>query len=168
MRHIHLQATVAGIAPATAFAELTDFARFPGLSTEISAIDVQPGGAAGRQESEWSVEFRHGLLTWTEWERIDHVDLRVDFGQIEGDFADFHGSWQVGPHDCATSTEIVFEVTYDFGIESLADAMDSIAERLLLRVVADILDGLFDGAELSRGSDREALPVSTDASADPR
>ncbi|MET9225637.1 SRPBCC family protein [Lentzea sp. NPDC003310] len=154
MRSIELRATVPACAPADAFDRLSDFSRFPELCQEIRSITQHPGEP---RRTDWSVEFRQGLLSWTEREVFDHENLCVEFDQIDGDFADFRGTWRVAAS--GDGSEIVFEVTYDFGIESLAGAMDPIAERLLLRVVGDILDGLFDGVVLAKATDPEALSL---------
>ena len=157
MRSIELRAAVPACAPADAFERLSDFSRFPELCKEIRSITQHPAGPGEPRHTDWSVEFRQGLLSWTERETFDHEGLRVEFNQIDGDFADFRGTWQVAAS--GNGSEIVFEVTYDFGIESLAGAMDPIAERLLLRVVGDILHGLFDEVVLARSTDPEALSL---------
>lgn len=152
MRTIELRASVPACAPADAFERLSDFSRFPELCGEIRSIEQHPGEP---RRTDWSVEFRQGLLSWTEREIFDHEGLRVEFSQVDGDFADFRGTWRVTA--AGDASEIVFEVTYDFGIESLAGAMDPIAERLLLRVVGDVLHGLFDDVVLAKSTDPEAL-----------
>lgn len=68
---------------------------------------------------------------------MDTASQRIDFRQIAGDFADFHGSWRV------TAGQVLFEVTYDFGIDSMAAILDPIAERVIKRVVRSVLSGLF-------------------------
>jgi len=142
MRSTQLWAVVPGVEPDEAFGRLVDATTFPVLSEEIRSIEESRAAAAGvLRHTDWAVAFRRGVLRWTQWENIDHVRRAAVFGQVDGDFAEFGGAWRV-QHD-GDGCRVVFEVTYDFGIESLASAMDPIAERLLLRVAGDILRGVF-------------------------
>ncbi|GAB3469399.1 SRPBCC family protein [Actinophytocola sediminis] len=145
MRSIQLSAAVPGVAPVEAFDRLTDITVFSRYSGEIrSIVESQPHAPGVPRHTDWQVEFRRGLLTWTQWDDRDHGVREVRFGQVDGDFADFGGAWRVQP--AGVGSRVLFEVTYDFGIESLASAMDPIAERLLLRVAGDIMRGIFGPA----------------------
>lgn len=153
MRSTQLWAVVPWVAPDVAFGRLVDATVFPALSEEIRSIgEARPAAPGVPRHTEWAVAFRRGVLRWTQWENIDHVRRAAVFGQVDGDFAEFGGAWRVQPED--EGCRVVFEVTYDFGIESLASAMDPIAERLLLRVAGDILRGVF-GPETELRVDRD-------------
>lgn len=80
-------------------------------------------------------------MRWHETETVTPAELRIDFAQTEGDFAEFSGSWQLTP--VIGGARVVFDVSWDFGIESMAGIMDPIAERVIKRVVCDVLSGLF-------------------------
>jgi ribosome-associated toxin RatA of RatAB toxin-antitoxin module len=114
---------------------IADFARFPSLADDVRSVVPRDGGA------QWTVNFRRGLMRWHETEIVSPADLRIDFAQTEGDFAEFHGSWQLTP--VIGGARVVFDVTWDFGIESMAGLMDPIAERVIKRVVVSVLAGLF-------------------------
>lgn len=152
MRRIHLLAKVPGATPAQAFAVLTDFTRFPAVAEEVRSVEVFPGEP---RHSAWEVTFRRGRLRWREWERLDEAATSVEFGQTDGDFEHFLGAWRITaePEGCAVD----FQVDFDFGIDSLAEAMDPVAERLLRRVMKSVLSGLFGpGTQLH---DLPAIPV---------
>ncbi|MCA1654953.1 MAG: SRPBCC family protein [Pseudonocardiaceae bacterium] len=127
-----------------AFAAIADFARFPALADDVRSV------AVGNRGSEWAVNFRRGVLRWHETDTVSAADLRISFVQTTGDFADFHGSWQLTP--VIGGAHVRFEVTWDFGVDSMAGLMDPIAERVIKRVVCAVLAGLFgDVAVLAGG-----------------
>ncbi|MBP2477867.1 ribosome-associated toxin RatA of RatAB toxin-antitoxin module [Crossiella equi] len=142
MRRVRLLATVPGISPGTLFQLLTDFGRFPGVAPEIRSVLVHPPEhPGGPRHSDWEVNFRRGVLRWREWEHLDPVTASVEFGQTEGDFEHFRGTWRVTPDgsDCV----VRFQVEFDFGIASLAEAMEPVADRLLRTAMGSVLSGLF-------------------------
>lgn len=162
MRSIRLRAIVPTDDTALVYAHVTDFARYPKISPDVRFVAVtpavapgvapavttgaspgvapeaSPGAPPGRpQHSEWEVNFRRGVMRWVERDDLDPAGLRVTFTQTDGDFADFHGTWQLAP--AGAGCEVLFEVTYDFGIESLAGIMDPIAERVIKRAICAVL-----------------------------
>lgn len=116
-----------------ALAEIADFTRFPTLAPDVRSVVTGDGG------SEWTVDFRRGVLRWHETDTVS--DLCIDFRQTEGDFAEFQGAWRLRP--VIGGAHVTFEVTWDFGIDSMAGLMDPIAERVIKRVACDVLSGLF-------------------------
>ncbi|WHT17445.1 SRPBCC family protein [Crossiella sp. CA-258035] len=141
MRRIHLLAEVPGASPAQAFTLLTDFTRFPAIAEEVRSVEVFPGEP---RHSAWEVAFRRGRLRWREWEHLDPATTSVEFGQVDGDFEHFRGAWRITGAE--TGCTVDFQVDFDFGIDSLAEAMDPVAERLLRRVMGSVLSGLFGAA----------------------
>jgi hypothetical protein len=155
------------------FQRVSDFQLFPMLAEDVRAVRVHPApatdlprdcvysgegharheacGRAGTTLSEWEVSFRRGVLRWTEWETVDPDRLRIEFDQAAGDFADFRGHWQLTP--VRGGCEVRFEVSYDFGIDSLAGIMDPIAERVIKRVICSVLSGLFGEITVVRGGE---------------
>jgi len=128
-----------------AFAEIADFGRFPALADDVREVTVDESG------SDWVVNFRRGLMRWHEEETVDAAALRIEFDQTEGDFAEFHGSWQLTP--VLGGAVVMFDITYDFGIESMAGLMDPIAERVIKRVVCSVLSGLFGDVTVTEGGE---------------
>lgn len=138
MRSIYLRADVPTGDADSVFKHITDFTRYPAMSPDVRSVATRPAPAAGQpQHSDWEVNFRRGIMRWTEREDIDHERLHVEFSQIDGDFDDFHGSWQLTP--TASGCGVELRVTYDFGIESLAGIMDPLAERVIKRAICAVL-----------------------------
>ncbi|HEV2779912.1 MAG TPA: SRPBCC family protein [Actinophytocola sp.] len=131
----------------SALALIADFARFPALAGDVRSVAVH----SAPRTSDWVVSFRRGVLRWTESETIDAARLRIHFDQIDGDFAEFHGFWELTP--VPGGTEVRFEVTYDFGFDSLAGLLDPIAERVITRVICSVLAGLFDDITVVEGGE---------------
>jgi ribosome-associated toxin RatA of RatAB toxin-antitoxin module len=135
--------------PVAAFAAIADFERYPSLADDVREVRTDPSRMP--RESHWVMNFRRGIMRWTELEVLDHERLRIHFDQTDGDFEDFHGSWQVVP--TAHGAEVLFEVSYDFGIESLVGIMDPIAERVIKRAVCTVLTGLFVDIQVLEGAE---------------
>lgn len=152
MRTICLRAET-DLDPVTVFIAVADFDRYPSLAADVREVRTTPAANPdGPKETYWEVYFRRGIMRWTETDVIDLDRLRIDFEQLDGDFEDFHGSWQISPVR-AGGAEILFEITYDFGIESLAGLMDPIAERVIKRACCEILGGLFGDVRVLEGAE---------------
>lgn len=152
MRTIRLRAEV-DADPAGVFLAVTDFGRWPALAADVRDVAVvRAAGPGTPRETCWEVNFRRGVLRWREEEVVDLVRLRVEFDRTDGDFQDFRGSWQVSPAQ-GGAAEVTFEVTYDFGIESLAGLMDPIAERVVKRAICEVLTALFADVTVLEGAE---------------
>ena len=134
------------------FQRVADFGLFPSLASDVRSVEVHPAPSPDLpRDSDWEVNFRRGVMRWNEWESVDVERLRIEFDQTGGDFEAFHGFWQLSPR--IGGCEVLFEVTYDFGIESLAGIMDPIAERVVKRVIHAVLTELFDDVEVLEGGE---------------
>jgi ribosome-associated toxin RatA of RatAB toxin-antitoxin module len=150
VRTVRLKVRVSTEDTNAAFGAIADFTRFPALAADVRSVETRAAPAVTRH-SDWEVNFRRGAMRWTEWETVDPAALRIEFGQTDGDFADFTGSWQLTP--VRGGAEVLFTVTYDFGIESLAGLMDPIAERVVKRVICSVLAGLFGDIAVLEGGE---------------
>lgn len=152
MRTIRLRAQ-ADQEPAIVFVAVADFGRYPALAADVREVHTTPPARPGTpQHTDWKVNFRRGIMRWSERELVDTGQLRIEFEQIDGDFEDFRGNWQLSPLR-AGGTEIAFEVSYDFGIESLAGLMDPIAERVIKRVVYEVLTRSLGNVRVTEGAE---------------
>jgi ribosome-associated toxin RatA of RatAB toxin-antitoxin module len=145
MRNVALTVHIPARDPRTALARIAEFERFPSLAADVRQVEVDEHG------SSWAVSFRRGLLRWTERDTVDSTRLRIEFEQLDGDFAAFSGSWQLVPS--VGGCVVRFAASWDFGIESLAGLMDPIAERVIKRVVRDVLAGLFGSTAVLGGGE---------------
>jgi ribosome-associated toxin RatA of RatAB toxin-antitoxin module len=146
MRSIELRAVVPTDDAQLVFRKVTDFAHYPSVSADVRQVRTHSGYP---QHTDWEVNFRRGIMRWTEREKLAADQLHVAFEQVDGDFADFRGSWQLQP--VPAGCEVVFEVTYDFGIESLAGIMDPLAERVIKRAVCAVLADIAGTVEVTAG-----------------
>lgn len=138
-----------GVAPDEAFRRLADYESYPQQTPSVRSVEI--GHRGGDLTSTWRVDFRGGLLCWTERDTVDHDQLRLDFEQIDGDLERFAGGWQVRPEagpDDATGSLMIFEAELDLGIPSLAPLVDPIAESALRANMTAVLTGLFDDVVL--------------------
>jgi ribosome-associated toxin RatA of RatAB toxin-antitoxin module len=112
--------------------------RYPDVSSSILSIDVDADTTPPC--STWHVQFREGVLVWTERDLVDESALELRFEQVEGDFEQLAGRWHVveRPQGC----EIVLETTFDFGMPSLRHLIDPLAERALYDNGVELLRGL--------------------------
>lgn len=125
---------------AKVFDRLRDFAAYPEYTDAIREVRVTEVDE-NTIDSQWSANFRNGVLCWSERDRIDPVDLTIGFTQTDGDFEQFDGGWYVQQDGAATT--IRFTAVFDLGIPSLASLIDPIAARTLLDTIGLIARGLF-------------------------
>lgn len=140
MRFVTIDATVPDRAAAEVFSTLADYARYPEFTPVVRDVKVWTDESADLISS-WEVNFRNGILRWTERDVLDVAAMRIDFTQTEGDIAEFAGSWLCRAD--GDSTAVRFEALVDLGIASLADVLDPIAARTLAETISAILIGLF-------------------------
>lgn len=125
------------------FARLRDFAAYPDFTDAIREVHVTEVDDR-TIDSEWSANFRNGVLCWSERDRIDPARLSIEFTQLDGDFERFEGGWYVGQD--GTGTTARFTAVFDLGIPSLASLIDPIAARTLLDTMGLIARGLLGPA----------------------
>lgn len=142
MRHVTLEARLHDVDARDAYTALCDFDRYVVLTDAVREVRVH-GMRDGLLHSDWEVNFRNGILRWSEVDRFDDDAMRIEFTQIDGDFDHFSGSWHVLDGDVIV---VRFEGHFDMGIPSLAQIIDPIAERTLAENIAQIIEGLFGDA----------------------
>ncbi|MFE9632386.1 type II toxin-antitoxin system RatA family toxin [Streptomyces sp. NPDC006463] len=146
MRSVRLDFHAPGIAAPEAYARIRDFARYPELVDTVRKVIVHPSLDDGSVRSDWEVDFRNGVLAWTEEDVFDDSALRISFRQLHGDFETFDGAWTVEAAD--GGTDVAFTAGFDFGLPTLANIVDPVAERVLRETIAHILRALLgDGRD---------------------
>jgi ribosome-associated toxin RatA of RatAB toxin-antitoxin module len=155
MRHVEIHAFLLGVDANTVFDTLADFAHYPRLVDVVRSVELHRADA-NRTTSDWVVEFRNGLLRWTEQDWFRRDELRLDFNQLEGDFEEFFGGWVLTPEPDGTHAAMIAD--FDFGVPSLASIIEPVAERVLTDVTHLILRGLFgDDVELDAAVPAKAV-----------
>lgn len=140
MPDVSVTAAVPGADADRVFVAVADFAAYPRFTGTVREVVITAVGE-GVFDSAWEVNFRNGVLAWTERDTVDVVGRRIVFAQTDGDFAEFTGTWQVNPTD--DGARVHFTVSFDLGMPSLAPMIDPIAERTLVDNIRAILTGLF-------------------------
>jgi ribosome-associated toxin RatA of RatAB toxin-antitoxin module len=131
MPDVVIQVRAASVQPDAAYARISDFARYPELTENVLAVDLEPPQADGSVISSWLVRFRKGQLRWTERDVLDAAARRIEFAQLSGDFASMTGFWQIDPMPDGDGALVRFEAQFDLGIPSLAEILDPVAESTL-------------------------------------
>lgn len=139
MRHVRLEALVPQADAGTVFERIRDFPRYADYTDAVREVRIDRADG-GQVSSTWSVNFRNGVLCWSERDYVDADRLHIDFEQIDGDFDRFDGSWLVG--QTGDKVTVVFVAEFDLGMPSLAAIIDPIAERALRENMEAILRGL--------------------------
>jgi ribosome-associated toxin RatA of RatAB toxin-antitoxin module len=139
MPTVTLDAVVPDADPDDVFARLCAFEQYADHTDFVRDVRVTTG-SDGTLYSEWSVNFRAGVLCWRERDQIDAAARRIMFEQLDGDFHEFGGSWQVAA--VGTDATVRFAATFDLGMPSVAAIIDPIAERALRDVMTAVIRGL--------------------------
>lgn len=140
MRHVEIRSFIRGLEPDFVFDTLSDFRTYASLVDVVRSLTVEPQ-ADGTAICTWEVEFRNGLLRWSERDWFFREEMRLDFQQIEGDFDEFYGGWRLQPTPEGVHVALIAD--FDFGVPSLASIVEPVAERVLSDVTQQILKGLF-------------------------
>lgn len=147
MRRVEFRALVNETDPGSVFDILADYARYAELVDEVHSVQLERH-ADGTATSHWEVAFRGGILQWTEENWFQRDRLQMGFQQVEGDFAEFSGSWLINSGAEGVTAHLTIE--FDFGIPTLAKMVEPVAERVLIDMTRQILLGLFgDGVRFS-------------------
>jgi ribosome-associated toxin RatA of RatAB toxin-antitoxin module len=139
MRHVEIETLVPAGDADQVFARISDFARYADYTDAVREIEVT-ATSPGVIESRWSVNFRNGVLAWSERDRIDQRARTIAFEQLDGDFEHFAGTWAVST--AGSDVAVAFTAEFDLGMPSLAPIIDPIAERTLRENMMAILRGL--------------------------
>src|SRR5215475_8736427 len=145
MRQVSITAAVPRADADAVFARIADFARYPDHTEAVREVVITDRDGTVLT-SAWAVNFRNGVLRWTERDRLDQCNRVIEFTQLDGDFARFDGRWRVVQKPEAV--EVEFTAVFDLGMASLAAILDPIAEQALRENIELILRGLL-GEQLS-------------------
>lgn len=144
MRHVEVLARVSELQPAEVYGIISDFARYPEHSHAVRSV-VAMAEEDGRATSAWEVNFREGILRWTEEDVFNADERTIVFRQIEGDVEHFAGTWSV--RQDPEGSLICFECEFDMGVPGLNDILEPIAEQALRDNARSILKGLIPSIE---------------------
>ncbi len=114
-----VESTIVVDAPARVVYELAkDQERFPEFMPDVELVTVLERHGE-RIVSRWRTLVEDAPIEWIEEDFFDDDTLRVTYRLLEGDLDTFEGTWTFD--DTPTGTHVRLEVTYDFGVPTLAE-----------------------------------------------
>lgn len=156
MRSVSLHIPLPMVTPDHAYRVLGDFRRYPELTPAVNSVIVEPDPSGGCT-SHWEVNFRRGVLRWSERDQFDPLARVLSYEQIDGDFLLFNGEWRV-ESDGGDGSIVTFSANFDLGIPSLAPILEPVAESALKENISLIVGGLFSTVPSQVSNQRELEP----------
>ncbi|MFI1293614.1 type II toxin-antitoxin system RatA family toxin [Streptomyces sp. NPDC020792] len=153
MRSVELEHIGTRLTLRETYDRIRDFAHYPQIIDVVRSVTAHQAEPGEPVISDWEVDFRNGILCWSEEDVFDDEALTIVFRQTEGDFESFEGRWEVEPA-AAGGAHVRFAATFDFGLPSLAGIIDPVAERVLRETIGHILRALLE--EQPAAAEREA------------
>ena len=139
MRNVELEAIAPSRVALDVFPLLSDFERYQDQCDAVRKVTFTERNGH-HSVSEWEVNFRQGIMRWTERDVFDLDRMTIHFEQIEGDAKHFSGVWALA--DTTEGCSISFNAEFDMGVPSINDIIEPIAEHALQENIESILQGL--------------------------
>lgn len=105
--------------------DLCAYSSFMSQVVSVEPCDIGPN----RNGTSWVVLFNGNELRWIEEDRYFDAERRMTFEQIEGDLAQWRGTFSIQ----VAGGEVIarYEVEFDLGIPALADVLHPLGERAI-------------------------------------
>jgi ribosome-associated toxin RatA of RatAB toxin-antitoxin module len=114
-------------APAALVYELAkDQERFPQFMPDVESVTVVER-YPDRVLTRWKTLIEDAPIEWLEEDRFDDTALRIEYKLLEGDLDTFEGTWTFV--STAEGTVVALDVTYDFGVPTLAELIGPTLEK---------------------------------------
>lgn len=139
MRHVEIRARAPGRSADQVYEVLSDFDAYPKFASVVRSVRMERTGE-NVVKTDWEVDFRDGILKWTEEDRFFPDRHAITFKQLEGDVDYFVGEWAVEDEDGGCLVSFVADL--DLGIPGLGDMLEPIAEQALEENIRNIVAGL--------------------------
>jgi coenzyme Q-binding protein COQ10 len=134
-------------APAALIYELAkDQERFPQFMPDVESVTVVERHD-DRVLTRWKTLIEDAPIEWLEEDRFDDAALRIDYKLLEGDLDTFEGAWTFAPDPAGTL--VTLDVTYDFGVPTLAELIGPTLEKKVRENAEMMLAALKVEAEAS-------------------
>lgn len=108
------------------YALAKDQERFPEFMPDVESVTVVEREGA-RVLTRWKSLIEDAPIEWLEEDRFDDTALRIEYKLLEGDLDTFEGTWTFTPD--GDGTLVVLDVTYDFGVPTLAELIGPTLEK---------------------------------------
>jgi ribosome-associated toxin RatA of RatAB toxin-antitoxin module len=123
----YVECTIDVAAPAATVYELAkEQERFPDFMPDVETVVVLERHA-DHVVTRWKTLVEDAPIEWTENDRFDDANLRIDYALIEGDLDTFEGAWTFEQR--GDVTRVVLSVEYDFGVPTLAELIGPTLEK---------------------------------------
>jgi ribosome-associated toxin RatA of RatAB toxin-antitoxin module len=126
-----------------AYEALRDLDSYMNHSPAVRSVVVDE--TDGKTISHWEVNFRNGILHWSEEDVFDDEENSVHFECMSGDPEYFAGSWSA--RDEEDGCYVRFDAEFDIGIPTLSSMLDPLAISTLRDNVVKTMVGVM-GDEL--------------------
>lgn len=141
----YIVTTIVVAAPAALVYELAkDQERFPQFMPDVESVTVVERHA-DRVLTQWKTLIEDAPIEWLEEDRFDDAALRIDYELLEGDLDTFEGAWTFTSDPGGTL--VTLDVTYDFGVPTLAELIGPTLEKKVRENAAMMLAALKAEAE---------------------
>jgi ribosome-associated toxin RatA of RatAB toxin-antitoxin module len=121
------------IEPDAAFAVFDDLEANVVRTSVVRSVTVEPGADPDDRVSLWEVQYRNGLLKWSQHDHLDRGARVLTFTRRDGDPAALDGTWSVEPH--GGGARVTFTCRFDLGIPTLSAMLDPLAGRILRETI---------------------------------
>jgi ribosome-associated toxin RatA of RatAB toxin-antitoxin module len=122
------------------YSVIRDFERYSENSEAVRSVNCNMINE-WQAISTWEVDFRGGIMRWSEEDYFDPKTCTISFKRTQGDIEYFSGEWKVQEQE--QSCLIIFAATFDMGIPSLNHILNPIAAQTLQENIVSIIRGLF-------------------------
>ncbi len=141
-----------------AFGLVGDYRRHALLSDAVRnvTIEEQPDGTL---ISHWEVNFRKGVLIWSEFDELDFATHTLRFRRRDGDPEALEGAWTVRERPSGEGCTITFEAEFDIGIPTMREMLEPLAARTMQDNIVQTVRSVFgDAAEITSTREDVATP----------
>ena len=137
-------------APAALVYELAkDQERFPQFMPDVESVTVV-ARYPDRVLTRWKTLIEDAPIEWLEEDRFDDAALRIEYKLLEGDLDTFEGTWTFVPSP--EGTVVALDVTYDFGVPTLAELIGPTLEKKVRENAEMMLSALKSEAQARAAS----------------
>jgi coenzyme Q-binding protein COQ10 len=153
----YVTTSIAIDAPASLIYELAkDQERFPEFMPDVESVTIVERHP-DRVLTRWKTLIEDAPIEWLEEDRFDDDALRIDYKLLEGDLDTFEGTWTFAAG--SSGTLVVLDVTYDFGVPTLAELIGPTLEKKVRENAEMMLAALKAEAEERADTADRSAPV---------
>jgi hypothetical protein len=117
-----------GAAPSSVWEVARDLTGYPRFMDQVMSVDRRqlPDGT---EVTDWRVLFNGNELQWTEVDEFFADQRRMTFQQLDGDLAEWRGSFQVLVHPDGVVGR--YEIEFDLGVPALELVLHPLGEQAI-------------------------------------